>query len=239
MGSRQHKTRLLTCFLFAYWVGCAPWTSILQAENELPDGFVYLNSLVPTVVVDLRYYTQHNFVGERIDGYLQPKCIVTVPTAEALAKVQSELADWQLSLKIFDAYRPQRAVDHFVRWARDTSDTRTKAEFYPQISKVHLFRDGYIAEKSGHSRGSTVDLTIVTHGGGKVAEELDMGTPFDFFGPPSWLSYEQLTASQRSHRLLLKLLMEKHGFRGYAKEWWHFTLEHEPFPETYFDFPIQ
>lgn len=211
----------------------APGTA---GTNGLPPGFVYVDQLVPDVVVDLRYFGSHNFVGGRVDGYEAPRAILTRRAAEALAAVEAELLPFDFGLKIFDAYRPQRAVDHFVRWARDLHDTSTKAEFYPHVAKTDLFREEYIAARSGHTRGSTVDLTIVRKADGA---ELDMGSPFDYFGPESWPAYDGLTAEQRAHRLLLRTLMTKHGFRPYEREWWHFTLKDEPFPETYFDFPVR
>ncbi|MCE5335140.1 MAG: M15 family metallopeptidase [Desulfobacteraceae bacterium] len=206
--------------------------------SALPEGFVYVDEAIPGIVVELRYYTDHNFVGERIDGYLKPRCILAREAAEALKGVQEDLARFGLGLKIYDAYRPQRAVDHFVRWAADLGDVRMKPEFYPNVDKSTLF-DGYIAKKSGHTRGGTVDLTIVSTTGRDAPQDLDMGGPFDFFGPLSWPEYAEISPAQRAHRILLKTLMEKHGFKPYSKEWWHFTLIREPFPETYFNFPIQ
>jgi len=203
-----------------------------------PPGFVEVRAAVPGVSVELRYFTNDNFVGQRIDGYRAERCYITAEAAAALAAVQAELAVFDLGLKVFDAYRPQRAVDHFVRWAEDLADTRMKAGYYPDVEKKNLFRDGYIAAKSGHSRGSTVDLTVVALGRGAPVE-LDMGTPWDFFGPKSWPSSREVTAQQRANRMLLRSLMVQHGFRPLAEEWWHFTLEDEPFPDTYFDFVVE
>jgi len=210
-----------------------------EESVPLPNGFVYIDDVIPDIKLDLRYYTAHNFIGERIDGYVKPRGIVTSKAADALAKVQQELRPFGLSLKIFDAYRPQRAVDHFVRWAEDLTDTRMKAEYYPNTDKENLFRDEYIAARSSHTRGSTVDLTIVSMG--KVTNEssLDMGSGYDFFGPESWPSYAHITAVQRANRLLLRSLMINNGFKPYPKEWWHFTLEDEPYPDTWFNFPVQ
>ncbi|MHC1743559.1 MAG: M15 family metallopeptidase [Syntrophobacteraceae bacterium] len=210
-----------------------------QHEQPLPRGFVYVDSVIPNIVVELRYYTDHNFVGQRVDGYLKPRCILTKEAAKALFQVQEELKSFGLGLKIFDAYRPQRAVDHFVRWAEDLEDTRSKAEFYPDINKNTLFRDGYIASRSSHSRGSTVDVTIISLQPETRGQELDMGTGFDFFGPSSWPFYAGIHPGQRANRMLLHVLMKKHGFKPYPEEWWHFTLSNEPFPTTYFDFPVQ
>ena len=207
-------------------------------DAKFPDGFVYVESIIPDVRVELRYYTEDNFVGERIDGYLQPRCILTARAAEALKQVQEELEPFGLGLKIYDGYRPQRAVNHFERWARNVEDIRMKKQYYPDADKKNLFADGYIASKSGHSRGSTVDLTIIQLQPGAPEEELDMGSGFDFFGPESWPDHPGTSLSGRAHRMLLQTLMTKHGFKPYSKEWWHFTLKDEPFPETYFDFPV-
>jgi D-alanyl-D-alanine dipeptidase len=209
-----------------------------RAES-LPDGFVYCEAVVPGIASEMRYATAHNFVGAPIAGYLKPRCILTRQAALALKSVQEELQPFGLGLKVFDAYRPQRAVDNFVRWAKDLHDTRMKGEFYPGVAKENLFAEDYIAARSGHSRGSTVDLTIVAVGGAAGGQDLDMGTGFDFFGPESWPAHAALAPQQRANRLLLQVLMKRAGFRPYAKEWWHFTLKDEPFPDTYFDFPVQ
>jgi D-alanyl-D-alanine dipeptidase len=200
---------------------------------------VYCDAVVPGIRTELRYATAHNFVGEKIDGYRGARCILTRQAALALGAVQEELRPFGLGIKVFDAYRPQSAVDHFVRWAKRVDDTKMKAEFYPGVAKEELFRGDYIATRSGHSRGSSVDLTIVSLGGETAGRELDMGTGFDYFGPKSWSDNLTLTAQVRANRLLLQALMKKHGFRLYVKEWWHFTLESEPYPQTYFDFPVE
>jgi len=207
--------------------------------QRLPDGFVYCEAVIPEIRTELRYATPHNFVGEKIDGYRRPRCILTRQAALALRNVQEELRPFGIGLKVFDAYRPQRAVDHFVRWANDLGDTRMKAEFYPGVEKGNLFRDDYIAARSGHSRGSTIDLTIVSLHGESTGTELDMGTSFDFFGPESWPDNPAMTAQQRANRMILQFVMKKQGFRPYSREWWHFTLETEPFPATYFNFPVE
>jgi len=203
---------------------------------QLPDGFVQALKIIPDLNVELRYFTTHNFVGDTIDGYNANVLIVTKPTAEALKKVQDELENQNLCLKVYDGYRPQRAVNHFIAWARNLKDTLNKKEFYPFVEKKNLFRDGYIASKSGHSRGSTVDLTIID---GSTLEPLDMGSPYDFFGEPSWVEYQDITDAQKQNRQLLQKVMIKHGFRNYPQEWWHFTLAGEPFPDTYFDFEVE
>ncbi len=191
-------------------------------------------TLVPGLITDIRYAGSHNFVGRRIEGYRSPHCLLTPAAANALAEVARDLAPRGLVLKVFDCYRPTRAVADFVRWARDPTEQAAKAEFYPHVDKRTLFQDGYIASRSGHSRGSTVDLTLARPDG----RELDMGTPFDFFSPKSWTADLSVTAEQHANRMQLAAVMQRHGFRGYAKEWWHFTLRHEPFPDTYFDVPV-
>jgi len=208
-------------------------------DTGLPNGFVYVEDVVAGIKIDLCYYSAHNFLGHRIDGYLAPKCILAKEAAEALRGVQEDLNRFGLGLKIYDAYRPQRAVDQFVNWAKDVNDTRMKWEFYPGVEKKNLFKEDYIAEKSGHSRGSTVDLTIIALNGKKPAAELDMGTAFDYFGPQSWPESRDVGAEPRGRRMLLQLVMEKHGFKPYSKEWWHFTLKGEPYPDTDFDFPVR
>ena len=202
----------------------------------LPTGFVYLDEAVPEVQIKARYAGSDNFVGMPIDGYRVSRVVLSAAAAKALRQVVTTLAPFGLGIKVFDGYRPQRAVDHFVRWAADLQDTRNKAEYYPRVAKEHLFRDGYIAEKSGHSRGSTVDLTLINLADGS---ELTMGTPFDFFGPESWPDYKNLDASTRAHRALLQQTMRAAGFRPLKEEWWHFTLEKEPWPKQTFDFPIE
>ena len=203
----------------------------------LPDGFVYLDLAIPDLVIDPRYTTEHNFVGTPIDGYRHGYAVLSAAGANALAEVQETLRPFGLGLKIFDAYRPQRAVDHFVRWGQDLREQRTKTHYYPDVDKRDLFKEGYIAARSSHSRGSTVDLTIVARDDTGQVRELDMGSPFDFFGPISSPHSLKVNAHQRANRMLLHMLMRTHGFAPYAQEWWHFTLQDEPFPDTYFDFP--
>jgi D-alanyl-D-alanine dipeptidase len=212
----------------------------VMAAN-IPSEFVDIKTVIPSIVLDMRYYTIHNFVGEKIDGYLSPKCLLTKPAAQALKKVQQVLEPFALSLKLYDCYRPQRAVKHFVKWAQELEDIKMKAEFYPSVDKTELFKKGYIAEKSSHSRGSTVDLTIVSIPAAPQPPEngIDMGTEFDYFDELATTISKQIKVRQRVNRLLLKTLMEKHGFENYPKEWWHFTLKNEPFPNTYFDFIIE
>lgn len=222
--------------LFSLFV---PLRSVADPVNAaLPTGFVYVDELIPDLRVELRYAGAHNFVGRRIDGYLGHRPILTREAALALRGVQEELRRFGLGLKLYDAYRPQRAVDHFVRWANDPKDSRMKEEFYPRVRKEDLFRDDYIARRSGHSRGSSVDIGIVSLDAA-AGRDLDMGSAFDFFGTESWPEYPRLSPEQRAHRMLLQTVMKKHGFRPYPREWWHFTLENEPYPDTCFDFPVQ
>jgi D-alanyl-D-alanine dipeptidase len=219
------KISLLITFLFSF---------ILNAQ-KLPKGFVYLKDLVPSIKIELRYYSNHNFIGKPIDGYDSNSLIITRETAKSLKKIQQELFQKELSLKIFDGYRPQQAVDHFVRWAKVLKDTVMKDQYYPKIKKNSLFKNGYIALKSGHSRGSTIDLTIINI---KTGQALDMGSAYDFFGIQSHPLYQNISKKQKQNRMLLRNIMLNHGFTPYENEWWHFTLKKEPFPNTYFKFPI-
>ena len=210
-----------------------------QTPPETPtlhQDFVYLKDMMPNLRSDLRYFGTNNFVGQRIEGYNAPKCILSKEAAEALQKVQVELERIGFGLLIYDAYRPQQSVDFFIDWSQDNGDTLMKEEFYPNVDKKDLFEKGYISKKSGHSRGSTVDLTIVSL---KTRHILNMGSPYDLFDEQSNIDYPHITKNQHALRLLLKRRMEKHGFKSYDKEWWHFTLIEEPFPDTYFDFPIE
>ncbi|XWK77366.1 M15 family metallopeptidase [Kordia algicida OT-1] len=208
----------------------------VQSSSQLPKGFVYVTDYVPDITLELRYFCSDNFIGTHIDGYEAEKCILSLQAAKALQKVQSELKKQNLGIKVFDAYRPQRAVDHFRRWARDINDTLMKQEYYPDVAKKDLFRLQYIATQSRHSSGSTVDLTIINL---KTKKELDMGSSYDFFGKISWVSYQNLSKKQLQNRKLLQEVMLKNGFRNYPKEWWHFTLRGEPYRNQYFDFPVR
>jgi D-alanyl-D-alanine dipeptidase len=228
-------------------------------EPTAPREFVALSSVAPTIIQEMRYATAHNFVGGRIDGYRRPLCILTRPAAEALRRAQVRLLRQGYSLKVYDCYRPQRAVDHFVRWAEDLEDEVMKQEFYPQVHKSRLFADGYIAEKSGHSRGSTVDLTLVklpaqptrpyVPGERLVPcfaprserfpdSSVDMGTGYDCFDTLSHTDDPRITGAQRTNRQLLKSTLVAEGFVNLPEEWWHFTYKPEPFPDTFFDFPV-
>ncbi len=209
---------------------------ISDVDADLPKGFAYLGKEIKNIELELKYYGKDNFVGKPIEGYLSHKAILSKKAIIALARVQKELEVFGLGLKVFDAYRPQKAVDHFIYWAKDLKDRKMKSYFYPKVHKKNLFKEGYIAYRSGHSRGSTVDLTIIDL---KSKIELDMGSRFDFFGEISSLEYSKITLEQRSNRMLLNLIMLKHGFKSYNKEWWHFTLKDEPFPKKYFNFNIE
>ncbi|MFJ2394008.1 M15 family metallopeptidase [Streptomyces sp. NPDC087843] len=250
---------LMTALAALLAVTAASATARATPEPKAPDDFVALRSVDPTIVQEMRYFTPHNFVGERIDGYRQPVCILTRPAAEALHKAQTRLLRRGYTLKVYDCYRPQRAVDHFVRWAENLDDQAMKPEFYPQVDKTRLFEDGYIAEKSGHSRGSTMDLTIVglpakptrpyvpgqtlvpcyaSKGERFPDNSLDMGTGFDCFDTLAHTLDPRIQGAQRTNRLLLKDTLEGLGFVNLAEEWWHYTYKPEPYPDTYFDFPV-
>lgn len=202
---------------------------------ELPEGFVYVTDVIPTVRLDIRYYTGYNFVGTRITGYEAPVAILTREAAEAL-KTAAEILDEQgYYIKIFDAYRPLRAVEHFVLWGQDLEDQKMKDQFYPEVDKSQLFDLGYIALRSGHSRGSVVDLTLVYK---DTLEEVDMGSPFDFFGPISHHGTDLITPEQEANRNILRDAMVAAGFEPYPEEWWHYRVKDEPYPNQYFDFPV-
>ena len=235
----MNRTEKLSHFWKTLFISFFSYSTVLcysnYAQNRLPNGFIQLSEIINDVNIDLRYCTKDNFLGRPVAGYLSPICILSLPAAKALSKVQLDLKKDGLKLKIFDAYRPQRAVDDFVLWAKNLSDTSMKKKYFPKVSKSLLFKQGYIASKSSHTRGSTVDLTLIDSAG----KELDMGTPWDFFSPKSWPSNLAISKQAQQNRFLLKDVMERHGFITYKYEWWHFTLKNEPFPETYFDFPIQ
>jgi len=198
--------------------------------------FVRLSDAVPDVILEIRYYSTYNFVGTRIDGYEAPVALLTRQAADSLRAVSDELIKKGYRLKIYDAYRPQCAVEHFARWAADVNDTLMKPYFYPQIDKSLLFELGFIARRSSHSRGSTVDLTMVNM---KTGKEVDTGSPFDWFGNESHFYNAHLTQKQRYNRTILRKAMVKHGFEPISTEWWHYTLKNEPFPNTYFNFPVK
>ncbi|MFD1774670.1 M15 family metallopeptidase [Paenibacillus rhizophilus] len=205
-------------------------------QYPFPIGFVYVDEVIPNARFDIRYYGENNFAGRRIAGYNAPYAILTKQAAKALKAVSDELEPKGYAIKIYDAYRPQKAVNDFIKWSKDGGDIKMKRQYYPRLDKKNLFKLGFIATKSGHSRGSTVDLTLVSIKTGKL---VDMGGPHDFFGSLSYYDSPQITEAQQANRRLLKEVMNKHGFKGYSKEWWHFTLIKEPFPERYFDFDVE
>jgi zinc D-Ala-D-Ala dipeptidase len=222
--------RALLAAALALASGCA------TAQDSEPPPFVGAAAVAPGLIVDMRYAGSRNFVGRRIDGYEMNICLLTAEAAAALAAVQRDLAASGRGLKVYDCYRPARAVADFAAWARDLDDQATKAEYYPNVDKDQLFALGYIAERSGHSRGSTVDVTLVDLATGS---ELDMGTPWDLFDPRSWPSDTSVSAEAQANRRVLRDAMVARGFRPLREEWWHFTLAREPYPDTYFDTPIR
>lgn len=230
-----------------------------NVETQRPADFVNVQKTSPHIQTEMRYFTPHNFVGRKINGYHAPVCLLTKPAAQALQSVVERLLPMGLTLKVYDCYRPQTAVNDFAAWAKDLNDTKMRTEFYPTVDKTRLFDEGYIAYRSGHSRGSTVDLTIVPLGSQIPAYDpkhkpatctaptpqrvpdnsLDFGTGFDCFSPVSHPDDQSVSAQQRANRLLLQSMMEQAGFKRLDTEWWHFTLVNEPYPSTYFDFPVQ
>ncbi len=214
------------------------FTNISFASVSATDSsdFVVITDVVPDAIMEVRYYTLYNFIGDRVRGYEEPVALVTRETAYALREVNNELLPMGYTIKIFDAYRPQMAVDHFVEWARDLNDVRMQKYFYPEENKANLFIHGYIASRSGHSRGSTVDLTLYDL---RNQCDIDMGGTFDYFGYQSYPDFPDLTEQQKQNRRLLRSVMYKHGFRGIDTEWWHFTLNNEPFPNQYFNFTVK
>ena len=204
--------------------------------SEDSSGFVSVSDADPDVILEIRYFSTYNFIGERIDGYISPVALLTKEAAGALRCASKDFMKMGYLIRVFDAYRPQRAVDHFVRWARDLEDVRMKKIFYPDVDKENLFREGYIARHSGHSRGSTVDITLFDMARGADA---DMGSCFDYFGDISHSDYEDISKEQLDNRKLLREVMIQNGFIPLKEEWWHFTLKDEPYPDTYFDFPVE
>lgn len=206
-------------------------------KNDLmdPSGFVLLSDLVPDIIQEIRYYTTYNFIGDKIDGYEEPCALLTREAARALKSVNNEMFVRGYRLKIFDAYRPACAVKHFLLWGIEDQDIRMKPYFYPKLEKQELFAKGYIAKMSSHSRGSTVDLTLLDMNTGK---ELDMGSPFDLFDEISHPDCRNITDEQYENRMILQQVMVRNGFSPIECEWWHFTLKDEPYPDTYFEFPV-
>jgi D-alanyl-D-alanine dipeptidase len=231
-------------------------------EEARSKGFVYLHEIDPSILISLRYYGSENFVASPVDGYKKPVVILTRQAAEALKRVQKEVGEKGYSLVVYDAYRPQQAVDHFMRWSEAVADQAKKNQYYPRVNKAEVFDLGYVAKKSGHSRGSTVDLTIIANGQGlhgiqekervlsdgyriKILDDgtVDMGSSFDLFDRASHFENELIQDEHKALRAYLKTVMEKHGFKNYSEEWWHFTLRNELFPanqdSSYFNFPIE
>ena len=251
--------RILVALALLFVQLAVPAAAPAAAPRAPAGAFVSLKSVDPSILVEMRYTTSHNFVGRPISGYEQSLCLLTREAAEALKRAQAQARRRGLTLKVYDCYRPQRAVDVFVKWARDLEDEKMKAEFYPRVDKRRLFRDGYIAAKSGHSRGSTVDLTLVRRPPARQEvyrrnqrlvdcarpyrvrfrdNSIDMGTGYDCFDPLSHTFNGRVGGVQRRNRLTLKHLLERQGFKHLPEEWWHFTLRTEPFPDTFFDFPV-
>jgi zinc D-Ala-D-Ala dipeptidase len=245
-----------TALVAAIATGAAPHA---EAQPTAPPDFVSLADVDPTILQDIRYFTPHNFTGEPVDGYAAPMCILTRPAAEALHRAQQEFTEQGYTLKVYDCYRPQRAVDDFVAWAEDTGDQRMKSEFYPRVDKTQLFADGYIAEQSGHSRGSTMDLTLVQLPAQETRpyvpgeplvdcaapqtvrfpdNSVDTGTGYDCFDTLANTLDLRIQGDQLKNRLLLKEGLEKQGLTNLDVEWWHFTAKPEVYPKTYFDFPV-
>ena len=239
-GFAKSLSGILLCLLLVMmlaFTGCSKETVSEDGTKLSSDSsdFVVLTDVVPDAILEIRYYSTYNFVGDRIDGYEQPTALMTKEAAEALKETSKDLKKQGYRLKIYDAYRPQKAVTNFVEWAKDSKDTRMKKYFYPDLDKKVLFPQGYIAEHSGHSRGSTVDLTLFDM---KTEKEVDMGGTFDFFGKLSHPDYKGITKQQYKNRMILRKAMLAHGFKPLKEEWWHFTLKNEPYPDTYFTFPV-
>ena len=254
---KKMKRKGMWLLTAAVWCCCGTAALAQRTTSDDDSAFVVLTDVVPDAILEIRYHGTYNFVGTRIDGYEQPTALLTRQAADSLRAVSDELRAMGYRLKVYDAYRPQRAVDHFVRWAKELNDTTMKRYFYPDVDKSLLFKLDYIAEHSGHSRGSTVDLTLFDM---KTGKEVDMGGTFDWFGreshpdycarqgargqegaQPQVLDYEEggsLTAAQFRNRMTLRRAMMRHGFKPLYSEWWHFTLGNEPFPHTYFTFPL-
>ena len=251
---KNHSLSILATLLAMCGIlsGCKSALDGAKVKDKTLDSsqFVNITDVVPDAILEIRYFSTYNFVGARIDGYEEPVALMTRVAADSLRAASDDLKRHGYNIKIYDAYRPQRGVDHFLRWALDETDTITKAYFYPRLTKKQVFEGEYVAEKSGHSRGSTIDLTLVDMNTGK---ELDMGGTFDWFGieshpdygggNPETLDFEQtvptFTAEQFYNRMVLRSAMLRHGFLPLDNEWWHFRLANEPFPDTYFNFPVR
>ncbi|MDY3803388.1 MAG: M15 family metallopeptidase [Alloprevotella sp.] len=242
---RLKTAALFSCLLCAVLTACsAHEEKEAKTPEEDASQFVVLTDVVPDAILEIRYYSTYNFIGRRIPGYEEPIAMLTRQAADSLKKVSDDLIKQGYRLKIFDGYRPQKAVDYFMKWAKDVNDTLMKPYFYPELDKSVLVPQEYIAEKSGHTRGSTIDLTLFDM---KLEKEVDMGCTYDYFGLASHPdaqpgqeigAYTPINRQQYANRMTLQNAMKAHGFKPYDCEWWHFTLENEPFPNTYFTFPI-
>lgn len=211
-------------------------TVFVPKARELPEGFVYIDEWIEDCIIDAKYAGTDNFMGRPADGYEQPLVVAAKAVAEGCVKAADALREQGYVLKFFDAYRPQRAVDDFCRWSEVDEDQRRKPIQYPNVEKKRMFEEGYIARRSGHTRGKAVDLTLVDV---KTQQELDMGSIFDFMDPRSWPDCPDVTPEQRKNRYILRDAMIAAGFQPYECEWWHFSINPEPYPNTYFDFPIK
>ena len=220
----------------SFFIFLASISLINSVAAQIPDDFGYIADEIPDIKLEIRYATKENFMGRVVNGYSSPKVVLTKKALSAIKKAQTEFMQLGYGIKVFDAYRPQRAVDDFMQWIKAEKDTVMKHKYYPQLDKKNLVPQGYIAEKSGHSRGSTIDLSLVYLDGEKKGQEVDMGGEWDYFGKRSNYDYPEISPKQKENRALLQKIMIKHGFLPYAEEWWHFTLAKEPFPIQYFDF---
>ncbi|MCL1633942.1 M15 family metallopeptidase [Luteimonas sp. SX5] len=234
--ARPLAAATLACVALAT-AACAS-VEVASAPTPAAAGMVDIRSLVPDIALEMRYAGTENFVGRRVDGYDAPKCYLHKSVAEALRQVEQDLRGEGLRLKLFDCYRPRRAVLDFMRWAEDETDQRTKPQYYPEMEKSQLVGE-YISPTSGHSRGATLDLTLMRCEADGRCEPLPMGTGFDYFGPVANTESPRITEAQRANRERLRQAMEKHGFENYPKEWWHYTFKPEPTPDTAFDFPVR
>ena len=233
--THHYKRMLMIMLLCSLLLVTGKGEDVPAPAHELPQGFCYVHELIDDVILDIRYAGTHNFVGDVIDGYEAPYAVMTEQAAQALKEAAEEFRAMGYRIMIFDAYRPQSAVRHFVRWSQDAQDMRMQAEFYPQYKKKSLLVDeGYIARNSSHCRGSAIDLTLTDADG----NALDMGTGFDYFGKLAWHGAKGITEQQATNRLILKNGMEKHGFKCFAHEWWHYRLIKEPFKKG-FNFPVR
>lgn len=237
--TRVLRGSVLAC-LGAFAAACtAKGITVSDAQVPAAAGMVDVATLAPDIRIEMRYAGNENFVGEPIDGYQASKCYLHAQAAQSLARVQARLRAQDRSLVMYDCYRPVRAVQHFVRWARDIDDQRNKARYYPAIDKRRLFELGYIAEQSGHSRGATLDLGLLECSDARNCRALDMGTGYDLFDPRSHTDSPLVSAAQRANRDALRDAMAAEGFVNYTKEWWHYTFKPEPTPDTAYDFVIR